>query len=100
MTWTRQRKTSRARVQPSNSRRTGPRWAIETHCDWLKNGMGLQGLCQRDHCRAQGLAFVCLVASLVRRELADLIGERLPGHTVDEALLDARLVKAHLRAGR
>ena len=65
------------------------RWAIETHCDWLKNGMGLRGLCQRDYCRAQGLAFVCLVASLVRRELADLVGGRLPGHTVDEAQLDA-----------
>ena len=43
---------------------------------------------------------MCLVASLVRRELADLVGGRLPGRTVDEALLDARLVKAHLRAGR
>ena len=76
------------------------RWAIETYYDWPENGMGLRGLCQRDYCRAQGLAFVCLVASLVRRELADLVGGRLPGRTVDEALLDARLVKAHLRAGR
>ena len=76
------------------------RWAIETHYDWPEGGMGLRGLCQRDHCRAQGLAFVCLVASLVRRELADLVGGRLPGRTVDEALLDARLAEAHLRAGR
>ena len=50
------------------------RWAIETYYDWPENGMGLRGLCQRDYCRAQGLAFVCLVASLVRRELADLVG--------------------------
>ena len=76
------------------------RWATGAHCDWPEGGMGLRGLCQRDYCRAQGLAFVCLVASLVRRELADLVGGRLPGRTVDEALLDARLVKAHLRAGR
>ena len=54
------------------------RWAIETYYDWLKNGMGLRGLCQRDYCRAQGLALVRLVASLVRRELADLVGGRLP----------------------
>ena len=76
------------------------RWAIGAHCDWPEGGMGLRGLCQRDHCRAQGLAFVCLVASLVRRELADLVGGRLPGRTVDEALLVARLAEAHLRAGR
>ena len=54
------------------------RWATGAHCDWPEGGMGLRGLCQRDHCRAQGLAFVCLVASLVRRELADLVGGRLP----------------------
>ena len=76
------------------------RRATGAHCDWPEGGMGLRGLCQRDHCRAQGLAFVCLVASLVRRELADLVGGRLPGRTVDEALLDARLAEAHLRAGR
>jgi transposase len=75
------------------------RWTIETYYDWLKNGMGLQGLYQRDYCRAQGLAFVCLVASLVRKALSDLVKSELPGRTVDEVLLDARLVKAHLRHG-
>lgn len=75
------------------------RWSIETYYDWLKNGMGARGLCQRDYYRGQGLAFVCLVASLVRKRLADLVRRELPGRTVDEALLDARLVKAHLRQG-
>lgn len=75
------------------------RWTIETFYDWLKNGMGMRGLYQRDYYRAQGLAFVCLVASLVRKGLSDLVRDRLPGRTVDEVLLDARLVKAHLRHG-
>ncbi len=35
----------------------------------------------------------------LEESLLDLVGGRLPGRTVDEALLDARLVKAHLRVG-
>ncbi|MDO4537479.1 MAG: hypothetical protein Q4B54_04900 [Coriobacteriales bacterium] len=75
------------------------RWAAGTYYDWLKCGMGVQGLCQRDYYRTQGLSFVFLVASLVRKSLCDLVGEALPGRTVEEVLLDARLVKAHLRDG-
>lgn len=75
------------------------RWSIETFFGWLKNGAGLTSPGARDYCKAQGLAFVALVTALVHRELADAC-KAVKGKSVDDCLLEARMVKANKVGGR
>lgn len=70
------------------------RWSVETFFDWLKNGVGLTSPGARDYCKAQGLAFVALVTALVHRDLADACAA-VKGKSVDDCLLEARMVKAN-----
>lgn len=51
------------------------------------------------YCRAQGMAFLMLVVALVRSSLEAACGP-VRGKTVDDCLLDARMVKANLVRGR
>lgn len=75
------------------------RWRIETFYDWLKNTEGFTSLGVQDYCRAQGLAFLMLVASLVRNGMRSAC-EPAKGKSVGDCLLDARMVKANLVGGR
>ena len=75
------------------------RWSVETFFDWLKNGAGFTSPGAQDYCKAQGLAFVALVTSLVYRELAEAC-RAVKGKSVDDCLLEARMVKANKVGGK
>ena len=75
------------------------RWSVETFFDWLKNGAGLASPGAQDYCKAQGLAFVALVTALVHRDLAEAC-KAVKGKSVDDCLLEARMVKANKVGGR
>lgn len=70
------------------------RWSIETFYDYLKNGVGFTSLGAHDYYKAQGLAFVMLVTALVHKNLADACA-KIKGKTVDDCLLEARMVKVN-----
>ncbi len=70
------------------------RWSVETFFDWLKNGAGFTSPGAHDYCMAQGWAFVMLVTALVHKELADAC-RAVKGKSVDDCLLEARMVKAN-----
>ena len=75
------------------------RWSVETFFDWLKNGAGFTSPGAQDYYKAQGLAFVALVTALVHRELADAC-RAVKGKSVDDCLLEARMVKANKVGGK
>jgi len=75
------------------------RWSIETFYDYLKNGAGFTSLGVQDYYKAQGLAFVMLVTALVHKGLADACAS-VKGKSVDDCLLEARMVKANKVGGR
>lgn len=75
------------------------RWSVETFFDWLKNGAGLASPGVQDYCRAQGLAFVALVTALVHRDLVEAC-RAVKGKSVDDCLLEARMVKANKVGGK
>ena len=75
------------------------RWAVETHFDWLKNGQGFEDLGQQGYHRLQGLAFVMLVSSLVDLDMSRAAGASGLGMSVNDALMEARMVKACRRGG-
>ncbi|WP_371297995.1 transposase [Paraeggerthella sp.] len=75
------------------------RWSVGTFFDWLKNGAGFASPGAQGYCRAQGLAFVALVTALVHRDLADAC-RAVKGKSVDDCLLEARMVKANKVGGR
>lgn len=73
--------------------------SVETFFDWAGNGVGLTSPGAQDYCRAQGLAFVALVTALVHRDVAEAC-KALRGKSVDDCLLEARMVKANKVGGR
>lgn len=75
------------------------RWAVETHFDWLKNGQGFEDLGQQGYHRLQGLAFVLLVAGLAHRDLSAAVGASGVGMSVNDVLMEAKMVKACKRGG-
>lgn len=75
------------------------RWSVEAFFGWLKNGAGFTSPGAQDYCKAQGPAFVALVTALVHRELADAC-KAVRGKSVDDCLLEARMVKANKVGGR
>ena len=75
------------------------RWSVETFFDWLKNGAGFTSPGAQDYCKAQGLAFVALVTALVHREIAEAC-KAVKGKSVDDCLLEARMVKANKVGGK
>lgn len=70
------------------------RWSIETFFDYLKNGAGFTSFGMQDYCKTQGLAFMMLVTALVHKGLEDACA-KVRGKSVDDCLLDARMVKAN-----
>lgn len=75
------------------------RWKLETFYDGLKNRDGFRSLHGQSYYMLQGLAFVMLASALVRREVADAAVD-VKGMSVDDILLQARMVKANKRRGR
>lgn len=75
------------------------RWSIETFFDYLKNGVGLTSPGVQDYYKAQGLAFVMLVTALVHKSLVDACAN-IKGKSVDDCLLEARMVKVNKVGGR
>ncbi len=51
-----------------------------------------------DYYKTQGLAFIMLVAALIHQEVEKATKE-IDGKSLDDCLLDARMVKAHKRHG-
>jgi transposase len=70
------------------------RWSIETFFDYLKNGARFTSPGVKDYYKAQGLAFVMLVTALVHKGLEDACA-RVKGKSVDDCLVEARMVKAN-----
>ena len=70
------------------------RWTVETYFDYFKNGQDGHTLCQQDHCRQQGLAFVMLVSGLIECEVRAAIARSGLGMSVTDVLMDARAAKA------
>lgn len=75
------------------------RWSIETFYDYLKNGVGFTSLGAQDYYKAQGLAFVMLVTALVHKNLVDACAN-IKGKSVDDCLLEARIIKVNKVGGR
>jgi hypothetical protein len=70
------------------------RWSIETFFDYLKNGVRFTSPGVKDYYKAQGLAFVMLVTALVHKGLEDACA-KVKGKSVDDCLVEARMVKAN-----
>jgi hypothetical protein len=74
------------------------RWSIETFFDYLKNDAGLTSFAVQGYCKVQGVAFVMLVTALVHKHVKEAFA-KVKGKSVDDCLLEARMVKANKVAG-
>ena len=74
------------------------RWTIETYFKYFKNKADCNSLYQQDYYKTQGLAFIMLVSALILREFEDAV-KAVKGKSVQDCLLDARMVKADKRRG-
>jgi transposase len=74
------------------------RWIIETYYNYFKNKADYGSLYQQDYYKTQGLAFIMLVSSLIRKEFEDAV-KAVKGKSAQDCLLDARMVKADKRRG-
>lgn len=75
------------------------RWGIETFYNYLKNQAGYNSLHIDNYCKAQGLAFIMLVSSLIYCEMEKRAKE-INGKSLQDCLLEARMVKTHKRLER
>ena len=74
------------------------RWKLETFYNYFKNKANYASLHAEDYYKTQGLAFIMLVAALIHQEVEKATKE-INGKSLDDCLLDARMVKAHKRHG-
>ena len=74
------------------------RWKLETFYNHFKNKANYASLHAEDYYKTQGLAFIMLVAALIHQEVEKATKE-IDGKSLDDCLLDARMVKAHKRHG-
>jgi hypothetical protein len=74
------------------------RWSIETFFDYLKNVAGFTSFGVQDYCKVQGLAFMMLVTALVHKCVKETC-DKVKGKSVDDCLLEARMVKANKVGG-
>ena len=75
------------------------RWQIETFYNYFKNKAGYNSLHEQDYYKTQGLAFVMLVSALIHQEF-EAAAASIPGKSIQDCLLEARMVKAHKRHGK
>lgn len=74
------------------------RWGIETFYNYFKNKANYNSLYQQDYYKMQGLAFIMLVSALIHQEFAAAV-KAVKGKSIQDCLLDARMVKANKRRG-
>ena len=74
------------------------RWQIETFYNYFKNRLGCRSLGQQDYYKTQGLAFLMLVEALIHHEFEEA-ARAVQGFSVQDCLLQARMVKADKRYG-
>ena len=74
------------------------RWKIETFYNYFKNKANYASLHAEDYYKTQGLAFIMLVSALIHQEMEKATKD-IDGKSLDDCLLDARMVKAHKRHG-
>lgn len=72
------------------------RWTIETFYNYFKNRADYRTLYMQDYYKTQGLAFVMLVSALIHREFEEA-AKCVKGKSVQDCLLEARMVKANRR---
>ena len=72
------------------------RWTIETFYNYFKNKADYRTLYMQDYYKTQGLAFIMLVSALIHREFEEA-AKNVKGKSVQDCLLDARMVKANKR---
>lgn len=76
------------------------RWKIETFYNYLKNDVDFNALYEQDYYKLQGMSFIMLITSLIHEEMHRVVMDALPGKTVDDCIIEARMVKINLRYGR
>ena len=69
-----------------------------TFYDYFKNRLGCKSLGQQDYYKTQGLAFLMLVEALIHHEFEEA-SRAVQGFSVQDCLLQARMVKADKRYG-
>lgn len=74
------------------------RWQIETFYDYFKNKLRCHSLWQQDYYKTQGLAFLMLIEALIHHEFEEA-SRAVQGFSVQDCLLQARMVKADKRYG-
>lgn len=74
------------------------RWTIETFYNYFKNKANYAALHEEDYYKTQGLAFIMLVSALIHREVESAT-KQVKGKTLQDCLLDARMVKTNKRYG-
>lgn len=72
------------------------RWTIETFYNYFKNKADYRTLYMQDYYKTQGLAFIMLVSALIHQEFEEA-AKCVKGKSVQDCLLDARMVKANKR---
>ena len=73
------------------------RWSIETFYNYFKNRADYNTLYQQDYYKTQGLAFIMLVSALIFQEF-ECAAKAVPGKSVQDCLLAARMLKADKRS--
>lgn len=74
------------------------RWSIETFYDYFKNKANYVALHEENYYKTQGLAFIMLVSALIHQEV-EKATKQVKGKTLQDCLLEARMVKANKRHG-
>ena len=74
------------------------RWSIETFYNHFKNKANYNSLYQQDYYKMQGLAFIMLVSALIHQAFVAAI-KAVIGKSIQDCLLDARMVKENKHRG-
>ena len=75
------------------------RWRIETFYNFFSNVQHDEDFQQRNYYKIQGLAFVLLVSSIIHREFAEHVQKAGVRNSIQDVLLDSRMVKIVKRGG-
>lgn len=78
------------------------RWHIETFYNYFSNEEHCKAFCQQDYYKIQGLSFILLVSSIIHREFANAVGQKLKSRklSVQDVILAARMVKITKRGSK
>ena len=75
------------------------RWRIETFYNFFSNVQHDEDFKQQNYYKIQGLAFMLLVSSLIHREFAEHLQKAGIRESIQDVLLDSRMVKLVKRGG-